>query len=489
MPIVARRPCAGRDRLALAALFLAALALRLAFRIDYDEDIDALRFRLGVERFSVTELRPHAPFYPVFVAAAKLVVLLGASSRGALGIVTALAGAVTVVVTALLAREVQGRRAAFVAGALALASPFLWLSSTKLLSDMAGVAAFSTALWLSARARRLPGDAAALRTAALVLLGVALGVRLSYFPLAAVCLVVIARAEGGGRAWLARSRDLLSGVVLWLVPLVAVAGPRALATMSLVQGEGHFTRWGGSALTVSSPSVRLHGAVWGLWANVLGGAWIDAPPSRWIGLPILAALLVLAASRARGLASRQPELALGAAAYLVWAVLAQNTAYKPRHFLPLAPLAVLALAAGEGILASRAPRAALVAALALAAQWLADGAGLSSAHRAPSPAAAAVAYLAGDPRPVLTRDLGRQIAEGAPGRAFVEVTDDASLVAAASRAGPAGVLLTSEALSPGSRAALAARGFSVRPAFARPRSRYVDSLWNELAVLELIPPG
>src|SRR5262245_3952376 len=103
----------ARDRAAVAALAVAALALRLAYRIDYDEDIDALRFALGVERFDVAALRPHAPFYPVYIAAAKLISLAGASPRAALAFVSAAAGAATAAATALLAREIIGRRAAY----------------------------------------------------------------------------------------------------------------------------------------------------------------------------------------------------------------------------------------------------------------------------------------------------------------------------------------------------------------------------------------
>lgn len=485
-----------RDAGLLIALVAIAFALRLAFRIDHDEDIDALRFRLGVERFSVPELRPHAPYYPVYIAAAKLVALAGASAHMALAIVGALAGAATVTVTALLAHETldrndgtPDRRAAFIAGALALASPFLWLTSEKLLSDMAGAAVFTAALWLVARARRLPERAPSLRTAALVLLGVGLGVRLSYFPIALACLAVIARAESGGRAWLARTRDLATGVVLWLVPLVVASGARSLVEGMLVQGTGHFTRWGGSALTVTSPSARLYGIMWGLWANVLGGAWLDAPALRWAVAPILLALLALASTRMRAAIRQQPEIALAAAAYFVWAVLGQNTAYKPRHFLPLAPLLVLALAAGAKALAARRPRLAVAAIAWLCAAWMADGAALARAHRAPSPAAAVVAALrdGADRRVVLTADLGRMIAEGAPDRAYREVNGENDLVDAALAAGPAGVLATSEALSAGAVRALADHGLAVRVVFARPRSRYVDALWSELALVAIEP--
>lgn len=477
---------ARRDASLLAALFLTALALRLAFRVDHDEDIDALRFRLGVERFSVAELRPHAPFYPVFIAAAKVACALGASPRGGLAVVSALAGAAVVALTAILAREILGRRAAVIAGALALASPFLWVSSEKLLSDMAGAAVFTMGLALAARARRLPDRAPALRTASLVILGLGLGVRLSYFPIALACLFCFARAEGGGRAWIARSRDLLSGVVIWLVPLTIIGGPRALVVTTMAQGIGHFTRWGGSAITVTSPSLRVHGVVWGIWANVLGGAWIDAPPIRWAAAPILAALIAVAAARIRGAVARQPEIAVAAAAYLVWAVLGQNTAYKPRHFLPLAPLFVVAIAGAAEVCARRRPRATAAAVAVVAATWTADGVTLARAHVALSPAAALVDHLRDhDPgRIVITSDLGRMIAEGAPGRRVVEARG-AAIAEIAARSGPA--LVTSEALSPEATRALDDRGLARRVIFSRPRSRYVDPLWSEIALVAIDP--
>ncbi|WP_437594767.1 hypothetical protein [Sorangium sp. So ce1000] len=517
-----------RDLAALAALTAVALASRLLFRIDHDEDIDALRFALGVERFDVAELRPHAPYYPVFIAAAKGLALLGATPRAALALVSAASGAATVAFTALLARDVAGRRAAAFAGILALASPFLWLSSEKLLSDMAGTAVTTAALWLCARARRLrridsaapaagpdadsaEARAARTRTCALVLLGVGLGVRLSYFPFALACLAVIARSEGGRLAWLARGRDLAAGALAWLVPLVLFATPRDLVATTWVQGLGHFTRWGGTAITVSSPLDRLRGVLWGIWANGLGGAWPDAPAARWLGAPLLIALLAAGALRvasperaARAL-REQPELWASALAYFLWALLGQNIAYKPRHWLPLVPLLLVATAAGAAALSSAraaaegAPRRrslrdaapfALVA--ALAAQWIIDAIALARQHEAPSPAAAIVRFLRDEgteQRPVLTRDLDRMIQEGAPDRLPARVRDDAALVRAVEQAGPGGALITSEALSQQARSALADRGYTIAIRFARPRSRYVDALWSDLALLEALPAG
>jgi hypothetical protein len=508
-----------RDAWLSAALGAVALALRLAFRIDYDEDIDALRFALGVERFNVAELRPHAPYYPVVIAAAKVIAELGASPRGALAILCALSGALLVPATALLAREVAGpedrRLRGFVAGALAVVSPFLWLSSEKLLSDMPGAALTAWALWLCARARRIdaggdPARARAQRTLALLLLGLGLGVRLSYFPVALACWLCIARREGGLRALLSRGRDLAVGVLVWLIPLVAIAPSRELVGTTLVQGTGHFTRWGGTAITVSSPFERLRGALWGLWANVLSGAWPDAPASRWIAAPILILFLALAARRFTASRSgpsairAQPELWASALAYFLWALLGQNTVYKPRHWLPLAPLLVLAVASGATALIDHTrdrwgDRARLWSSMPVALlllQWLVDGASLARAHVAPSPAAALVGFLAGPGgdagalarRAIVTADLARMIAEGAPERRVLRAPSPAHVAPLVLAEAERGALITTEALTPDARAHLEARGYRLRVIFAAPRSRYIDSLWTELALVEAEPP-
>jgi hypothetical protein len=483
---------------ALLALLLAAFALRFIYRIDYDEDIDSLRFALAVEHFDVASLRPHAPFYPVYIALAKVLALFVGSPHEALGLLGALSGALTVVFCALLGREVVGARAGWVAGLLALASPFLWLSSEKCSSDITGTAFVTAGLFCAAKARRAASRelAHALRTTALIVLGLGLGARLSYFPFAIGCLVAIAAEEGRLRAFAARLRDLLVGIVVWLVPLIVVAGAGPLVVQTRIQALGHFTRWGGSVLTVSSPTERLYGLVWGAWANVLGGAWPDAPRLRWLGAPILVALLVFALRSAfplRAVARRHPEIVISSLLYLGWAALGQNIAFKPRHLLPLTPVLVVALARGFEALAeaTRASRASLLLVAALALQWLVDGAGLARAHAAPSPAASVVRFLrdSRDPRPVLSRDLERMIAAAAPGRRVIPARDEEALLLAVDAEKATGVYITSETLSEALQGTLQRHGHHATIVFSQPRSRYVDSLWNELSLYAVEASG
>jgi hypothetical protein len=79
------------------------------------------------------------------------------------------------------------------------------------------------------------------------------------------------------------------------------------------------------------------------------------------------------------------------------------------------------------------------------------------------------------------------IEEGAPAWRPRRAAHDDALVRAIVEAGPDGALITTEALSPRARAALAARGYTLTVRFARPRSRYVDPLWIDLALVEARP--
>jgi hypothetical protein len=134
----------------------------------------------------------------------------------------------------------------------------------------------------------------------------------------------------------------------------------------------------------------------------------------------------------------------------------------------------------------RASRLASIAIAALSLAWIADGVSLAAAHRLPSPAAALARELAQarDDRLVVTRDLALFAAELAPARRVLVAPSDDALLAAVP---PSGALVTSEALTPASARALEARGFTLRTVFSRPRSRYVDSLWYELALVSVDP--
>ena len=54
-------------------LFTICVLSRAITSIYYIEDIDSLRFALGVQDYSVINLQPHFPGYPIFIFFAKIV--------------------------------------------------------------------------------------------------------------------------------------------------------------------------------------------------------------------------------------------------------------------------------------------------------------------------------------------------------------------------------------------------------------------------------
>ena len=89
---------------------------------------------------------------------------------------------------------------------------------------------------------------------------------------------------------------------------------------------------------------------------------------------------------------------------------------------------------------------------------------------------------------IFTRELDRMLQTGAPGAVVVRLgaapaAAEVYRVAEALALGP--VCMTGEAVSPELRAELERRALRLTPTFARPRSRYVDSLWHELTLFDV----
>lgn len=401
--------------LATAAVAAAALALRLAFRIDYAEEIDSVRFLLALERFDVTAHRPHFPGYPVFVFLGRALVALTGDAISALAILCAVAGALLVLPVALLAHASFGPRAGVLAAILAAVSPTVWLHSQKLLSDVPGLLFLFAGLALVVHglgaSPATPFAAASPRPrlvdAGFLVLGLALGVRLSYFPfLLSAAAVVWLRS----RRWALPLAAATAGGLAWAIPLVLVTGWERLVAIGRIQGTGHFNQWGGTLVTVPDLGERATALAWQVLAQGLGTWWSDRSALFLVPTAALAGILALQRWRARPSRAALAHWAWLLLPYLLWAFLAQNVTLKARHALPLVVLAlVLAAVAVDRALRSRGSVAAAVAAVWVAALG-ASGLAVARAHAA-EPSV-----------PVrLAREIERRCAEE-PGRPVVAYT-------------------------------------------------------------------
>lgn len=348
--------------MSLAVIFLAAHLPSLPATLD---DLDAINFAMGVRQFDVTQHQPHPPGYPVYMVAAKLSTaaltalgIPGAEVRG-LAVLSALCGALLIPALFALFLGLDGshRRAAW-ATLLTAASPLVWFTALRPLSDLPGLLAAVIAQALLVRAIvRVPerrewsdsnqtsfvrppfpsflrvnpfsSSSSQLMLGALAA-GLSIGVRSQNFaltlPLLALALVLPSVA-GGLAARAAALAAFAAGVIAWAVPLLIASGGPAEYLGALGQQGGE--DFGGVVMFWNFPTVSV-----GLWA--LRYTWL----SPWASIG-LAAVVLLAAAGGLADVSRRRRVALIVAAiglpYAIFHLLFHET-ITVRYALPLVPL-------------------------------------------------------------------------------------------------------------------------------------------------------
>ncbi|MFQ5847030.1 MAG: ArnT family glycosyltransferase [Candidatus Methylomirabilales bacterium] len=339
----------------LKGLSLALLAVvgRALYAAPWLGEWDAVDFALAIHWYSLAEFQPHFPGYPVFVWIVRGAWRIFEDDLRALTLTSACFGGLTLVPLYALASRMLGSREALLTVLLLGVHPFHWLVSTKPLSDATGtffVTLFLALAWMAYERDDRHGWA--LFSLASVALGMALGVRLSYFPFALTWLFLLWRLKRSW-SWPATIRPVVAftaAVALWLHWQVAREGWSPFARESLRFIRGHFTDWGGALFTDPDPVSRPLRLLHSLFAYGLGG-YAMRELAMALLLSLLLALTLLSQFRPalRGAASGGPTwgkfLLAAGAPYLIWVLLGQNVD-KGRHLLPLIPLLLLPVSRG-----------------------------------------------------------------------------------------------------------------------------------------------
>jgi hypothetical protein len=360
-----RRPAGARiSHASVVLLALVFLVLHLPYLPTSLEDLDSINFALGVRHFDVALHQPHPPGYPVFIAAAKAMRAVVRSEATALALVNVLAGALGVIAMAVVFRRVErddGWRAWLPATMIAMTAPLYWFTAVRPLSDMAGLAAALAVQALTLTAQTTMGLATAGFGA-----GLAAGLRSQAAWLTVPLLIVqgvraVDRRPNGNRhtsgvlregpeprgaapsgrpsqsavvqSLVAAAAAFIAGILLWLVPLLAISGGpaaywRALSNQG-AEDLGNITMlWTKHDLrTVADALYYALVAPWTTWTVAivvlvcvaLGAAWL------WRSNRTALALLIVAFGP-----------------YFVFDLLFQET-FTGRYALPLVvPLAYLA---------------------------------------------------------------------------------------------------------------------------------------------------
>jgi hypothetical protein len=328
------RPVRGHAFVAAALVWTTVAALLAASAPPWPDDWDGLGFLAAVDRFDMARFSPHAPGYPVYVAALRLCHLVARDAR-----VAAYAVAVASAVCAGVLARAAARRGgldearAWSVAVAAVSTPAAWRAGSAIGSEGLAMAFVALAAWALVACARGGDRAVALGVA----VGLGLGVRLSWAPLFVAMLILAPRG---------RPKALGAAAVAtaaWAVPLVAIVGPGRLAELYRVHAAGHAARWGGTAL-VDPGVIRAVYLARDIFVDGLG-VGLDL-----LGVAIGAALLALAAIGIlawgrTGFVHARSVLAL-VVPYVAWIALGQNVRAQPRHALPVVVILAVALALG-----------------------------------------------------------------------------------------------------------------------------------------------
>src|SRR4051812_14096052 len=153
----------------------AGTALHAATLARSPEGWDGVGFLLAVDRFDLASYRPHPPGYPVYIALLKIFArVLGPPLLAALSL-SCVSVTAAMVALGVLAERFAGSRGALAVMALLGSAPLVWRAASTVGTEGLALALFATAAALLANGSS--------RGAGLML-GLGLGVRLSWWPLA-----------------------------------------------------------------------------------------------------------------------------------------------------------------------------------------------------------------------------------------------------------------------------------------------------------------
>ncbi len=326
------------ERKVWGVVLILCLGSRLMSAVYYIEDLDSLRFALGVVDYDVTKLQPHFPAYPVFCFFAKAVYALTDRYAVAFAVLGGVATFGIIYFALGIAQIKITTPLGLIAVFLLFFNPLLWLMSNRYMPDAMGVAGVLACCYFAAKQES--GKAGL----GFFIAGISLGVRLSYAPMLLVSLLLRLKERGPRLQFVAAGA---AGVAVWLIPLIAITGWTELTKAAQTQTQGHFADFGGTVATEPDFALRSFGLFESIWADGFGLYW---ERRHVVTACTTVALLGILVANWRAVVQRVNRSVLlsapfiGCVLYLGWIFLFQNVVHKSRHVLPLVPFLALILA-------------------------------------------------------------------------------------------------------------------------------------------------
>ena len=120
---------------------------RMFTSIYYVEDIDSLRFALAIQEYSIINLQPHFPGYPVFCFLAKILFAITNSLGATFSLIGGLSTYIIIHFTLRLSKIELSTPTGLFCSAIIFLNPLLWLMSNRYMPDMLGAAIAMAAIF------------------------------------------------------------------------------------------------------------------------------------------------------------------------------------------------------------------------------------------------------------------------------------------------------------------------------------------------------
>ena len=311
-------------------LFLCCLISRIVTSVYYIEDIDSLRFAYSIVLdYDISKLQPHFPGYAVFCFLGNILYFF----TGNLGLVFSFIGSLSTFFIIyfsikILEYEIYSLESLFLT-LLIMFNPLIWIMSNRYMPDLMGLALFGAIFYYLSENNKKSIIIGGFLT------GLLLGVRLSYFPL---ILLFSFQFIYKNQNRLNFIYSIIFGVIIWLFPMIWVTGLEKLFSLGWKHTLGHFTEYGGTIITENSLGQRLSYLFQTIWADGLGGYWLDRSYFTLLLSILFIPLfynLVLYIKELLINNEKIRNLLICGFIYLIWILLFQNIIYKSRHVLPL----------------------------------------------------------------------------------------------------------------------------------------------------------
>ena len=331
----------SKNQLYLLILFFACIISRFVSTIYYIEDIDSLRFALSLYDYSLSNLQPHFPGYPVFCFFAKILYSIIPSMGISFSVIGAISTFIIIYYSLYLANtEIKSPEGVFMAFIIFF-NPMIWLMGNRYMPDLMGLALALAILYFFI----LPQSNKNKLFFGFFLTGVLLGTRLSYFPL--IIIPFFKNLQEG--LSLKKICYFVLGVAIWLIPLILLEGFDSLIESARKQTLGHFTEFGGTVITESNWLDRLLYTIESVWSDGLGGYWIARSWQTMFFsffLVILIAVGIYTIIKNWRHEKYLRRIIRCIILYFLWVLFFQNVIYKSRHILPILLLFFIILTIG-----------------------------------------------------------------------------------------------------------------------------------------------